>query len=275
MLNLPWTDATFVALDLETTGKYPLAAEICEFAAVKYGGGKIQDRFQTLIRPQRGMSAESIAIHNITPEMVKNSPTIEQIIDTIHGFINGCSVIAHHAPFDLGFLTYEFEKARLDLPTEPVFCTSLLSQKVVPETHDHRLRTLVAYFDIATQPNHRATDDADACLAVALKCFARVAPAALVQDLIVAQGIELKWSQYSIEALKERDAYRCLLSAIDSAVEVEMDYGGGSNPGRPRKIWPIGLVRNPDGDFVVAKDEPEGRPKRFYLEKISAARIVG
>jgi DNA polymerase-3 subunit epsilon len=269
MLHLPWTSASFVALDLETTGKYPLAAEICEIAAVKYQAGQVQERFASLVRPHRPMSAESIAIHNITPEMLKNSPAVEQIIDTFYRFISGSYVIAHHAPFDLGFLAIEFEKAHLPLPSESVFCTSLLSQQVVPETHDHRLRTLVSYFEVETQPDHRAANDAEACLAVALKCFERVGSQASVHDLIKAQAVPLTWSQYSIEDLKNRDTYRRLITAIEKGSEVAMEYGGGSSPGKSRQIWPIGLVRNPEGDFLVARDEIEGRPKRFYLDKIS------
>ena len=46
-----WKEATFVAFDTETTGRYPLVAELVEIAAVKWKGGVIVDKYQTFARP--------------------------------------------------------------------------------------------------------------------------------------------------------------------------------------------------------------------------------
>ena len=103
-----WPEATFIAIDLETTGKYPLDAEICEMAAVKWQGGRVVEEFQTLVKPTQRTSEEVIRIHNITNEMVENAPRIEEKIGEFHRFISSGYVLAHHAPFDLGFLAIEF-----------------------------------------------------------------------------------------------------------------------------------------------------------------------
>src|SRR5262249_33181247 len=110
--NVPWSQATFIAIDLETTGKYPLDAEICEMAAVKWQNGAVVDVFQSLIRPCTPMSQEVIAIHNITNEMVATAPLMAEKIFDFHRFIGDGFLLAHHAPFDLGFLSWEFERAR-------------------------------------------------------------------------------------------------------------------------------------------------------------------
>src|SRR5690242_6187174 len=104
-------ELNLIALDIETTGQYPFAAEICELAAVKWSKGQIVDQFQTLIRPNQLMGDFVISIHNITNEMVSTAPAIEEKIAEFHAFIADGICIAHHAPFDLGFITVDLERA--------------------------------------------------------------------------------------------------------------------------------------------------------------------
>src|ERR1044072_3512340 len=104
ILQSLWCESTLIAIDLETTGKYPLDAEICEMAAVKWRNGQIIDSFQSLIRPTSAMPQEVLAIHNITNEMVETAPTLSEKISEFHRFISEGWILAHHAPFDMGFL---------------------------------------------------------------------------------------------------------------------------------------------------------------------------
>jgi DNA polymerase III subunit epsilon len=56
----PWRDLTFVGFDTETSGKYPIESEICEIAAVKWRGGQIVERFESLIKPSKPMGWSSM-----------------------------------------------------------------------------------------------------------------------------------------------------------------------------------------------------------------------
>lgn len=261
---------TFVAFDLEATGKYPLDGEICELGAVKYQNNKIIDKFQTLIKPTKQMSEEVIKIHNITNEMVANAPAIEEKIGEFYKFLDGAYGIAHHAPFDMGFLMVEFEKVGFKGPSKPAFCTSLLARKMIPESHNHRLKTLVDYLQIPLKQAHRALDDAEACLGVALKCFDR-ANNAPTEQLLNLQGGGLEWSRYSIQALEQQEPLRKFIEAIRNNNEpVLLTYSSGSRPGQPREVKPIGLVRNPEGDFAVAIEAGDTKTKRYFLKEILA-----
>ncbi len=277
-ITTPWRDATFIAIDLETTGKYPLDAEICEMAAVKWRGGQIVDTFQTLIQPIQRMSTEVIAIHNISNEMVANSPRLSEQLEGFHKFIADGFVVAHHAPFDLGFLTWEFENANLLLPSNSVFCTSLLSRAMNFNVPNHRLATLASHFSIEAGHAHRALDDAKTCLAVALKYFEKLGDEAKISDLIRIQGVDIKWSRFSIAELTERDAMRSLVRALKDKREVSLTYMGGSRPGQPRRVFPLGLVRSLDNDFLVAteghRDDDDIKPKRYFLHQVSAVQIL-
>lgn len=278
MLKALWCDSTLIAIDLETTGKYPLDAEICEMAAIKWRGGEIVETFQTLIRPRIRMSDEVIAIHNITNEMCETAPWLEHKLEEFHRFIGDGVVIAHHAPFDLGFLSWEFEKARLPLPTYPAFCTSLLSRAINFDVPNHRLATLARHFNIEAGAAHRALDDARTCLHVALRYLEKLGREAKVSDVIGVQVTELPWSRFSIDALTERDHLRTLVRALRDRREVIITYEGGSRPGEARKVFPQGLVRNPDADFLVAtegnNDGDDVKPKRYFLDKVSSVHFA-
>jgi DNA polymerase-3 subunit epsilon len=267
-----WRDLTLIAFDTETSGKYPLSAEICEIAAVKWRGGEIVETFETLIKPSRPMGAEVIAIHGITNEMVESAPAITERIGDFHRFISGAVVVAHHSPFDLGFVAHEFEKAKLPLPAEPALCSSLLSRKLFPESHNHRLQTLIQFFKLPQGTAHRALDDTKACLDVALRCLEKAGD--LLQRAFDAQGGAITWQRFSMRDIAAREAVRVLMDAIRDQRRVSMVYLSGSSPGSARIVQPEGLVRSLDGDFLVAYDEKDQRSKRFFVDKISEASVV-
>jgi len=277
-LKKTWCESTFVAIDLETTGKYPLDAEICEMAAVKWQNGQIVDTYQTLLKPCLRMSDAVIAIHNISNEMVENAPLLEHKLAEFHKFISDGFILAHHAPFDLGFLAWEFEKARLLLPSNPAFCTSLLSRAINADVPNHRLATLATHFGIEAGSAHRALDDAKTCLAVALRYFERLGPEAKLSDIFGIQNVHLPWSRFSVDALTEREHFRTMVRALRDKREIIIVYESGSRPGEPRKVFPMGLVRNPDGDYLVATEgNNEGddvKPKRYFLEHVSAVQMA-
>lgn len=270
----PWKDLTLVGFDTETTGKYPLDAEICEIAAVKWRGGQIVDRFESLIHPSRPMGAEVIAIHGITNEMVESAPRMSEKIQGFHSFIQDSVLVAHHAPFDLGFIAVEFEKSGLSLPESPVLCSSLLARRLFPESENHRLQTLIGFFGLARGTAHRALDDAQACLEVALRCLEKTGSESPLTKALEVQGGALTWERFSMKALDKEPIAKVLIQAIRDQGVVEMAYAAGSKPGEKRRVHPMGLVRSLDGDFVVAYAEKDQRSKRYMLEKIQSAERV-
>lgn len=268
-----WREATWVSFDTETSGQYPLTAEICEIAAVKWRGDQIVDVFQSLVATSKPMSDEVIAIHHITNEMLIGAPLMDSVIRKFHHFVGDSYLVAHHAPFDLGFLAPEFERARLAFPKNPVLCSSLLSRKAFPESHNHKLQTLIQFFDLPQGQAHRALDDAKACLEVALRVFERVGHDSTIEDLLKYQQASLRWGDYSVADIKGHPVYSELIKALETQSMVQIVYTGGSRPGQPRTVLPLGLVRNPKDDYLVAKEELDKIPKRYFLNKITAARL--
>jgi DNA polymerase-3 subunit epsilon len=260
-----------VAFDTETSGAYPVGYEICEIAGVKWKDGQIVEEFQTLVKPTRPMSDFVIGIHGITNEMVESAPTIEEVTPKFYRFLQGAVAVAHHAPFDLGFMSFEFEKQGLPLPKDPALCSSLISRKLFPESKNHKLQTLVEFFDLHKGTAHRALDDAKACLSVILKCFEKFGQEKTYEEILKLQQSNLDWQRYSIHFLEEQQRFQAIVLAIKNRRNLEISYRTGSDK---REVKPIGLVRNPDGDYLVAFEGYEKQHKRYYLDKIVDAHVL-
>lgn len=270
-LNLPLKDMTVVAFDTETSGAYPLDSEICEIAAVKWQAGKVIDTFQTLVKPTKAMSDFIIGIHGITNEMVDDAPSIGDVVPKFHQFIQDSVVLAHHAAFDLGFVAYEFEKKGLSFPKIPALCSSLLSRKLFPESKNHKLQTLIEFFQLKKGQAHRAMDDAVACLEVGLRCFEKFGWDKTFGEILAYQVSKLEWDNFSIFKLQDNEVYNAIVNALIKDLDLEMSYRAA---GDRRRVRPVGLVRNPDGDYMVAYEGADQQSKRFYLGKIVAAKPV-
>jgi DNA polymerase-3 subunit epsilon len=273
-----WRDATLIGFDTETSGSYPLAAEICEIAAVKWRGGQIIDRFQSLVAVKRPIPPNVIAIHNITNEMLKDAPQLNQAIRDFYNFIGDGYLVAHHAPFDLGFIAPAIENLKLPLPKNLVFCSSLLARKAFPESVNHKLQTLIQFFKLPQGQAHRALDDAEACLSVGIKVFEKLEKqmgVVTIESALKYQAAVLDWQSYSVMQLRSHNVYGRLVEALEQQIPVQIVYSGGSRPGQARTVLPLGLVRNPLDDYLVAREEGQldEVPKRYFLNKITAARL--
>ncbi len=272
-LDLPLNEYTYVAFDTETSGAYPIGHDIVEFGAVKWYQGQEVDRLQFLLKPRELMTDFIIGIHGITNEMVANAPSIGDKILEIHEFLKGAVVMAHHAPFDMGFLSVDFEHARLPLPSEPALCTSLLSRKWIGGVENHKLQTLVKHLGIDGGQAHRAYDDAKACLQVGLECFKLMGSEKTLADAIASQGKSLMWKDYGL-LHAGTVSLKTMINAIHSKKDVEMVYKGGSQKGEIRRVTPIGIVRNPDGDYLMAFCHRDKTNKRYYLNRIADIETV-
>jgi len=262
-------------LDLETSGKYPIDSQICEIAAVKWLNGEEVDSYQTLVKPDEPMSDFVIGIHNISNEMVADAPKIFEVLPEFRKFIEGSVCVAHHAPFDLGFLSYDFEKYNISLPKMPAICTSLLGIARITDSPNHRLQTLMKHFGIDPGSAHRALDDARSCASVLFKCLETFNESpVLLSHVTTAQGSNLLWDNFSMNELRKNTAYNNLISAVEKKIEVDMVYMGGSKPGQFRRIKPISVVRNPLGDFLVANDLKSPKNKRYFVSKITEVKLV-
>jgi DNA polymerase III subunit epsilon len=175
-LGTPLIATTFVVVDLETTGGSPEANAITEVGAVKVRGGEVLGEFQTLVRPAMSIPPFVAVLTGITDAMVASAPPVEAVLPTFLEFARGSVLVAHNAPFDVGFLKAACDSTGRVWPTLQVLDTARLARRVLArdEAHDCRLATLARLFRASTMPTHRALDDARATVDVLHGLFERL-----------------------------------------------------------------------------------------------------
>ena len=175
-------DTTFVIVDLETTGgRAKTAADgsfdaITEIGAVKVRGGEVIGEFATLVDPQRSIPPQIVELTGITTAMLRDAPTIAAVLPMFLEFARGAVLVAHNAGFDVGFLRAAAQRCGIPWSRPPVLCTVKLARRVLSreEAPSVRLSALARLLGSATEPTHRALDDARATVDVLHALIERV-----------------------------------------------------------------------------------------------------
>ena len=166
-LDQPLRATTFVVVDLETTGSQSTDA-ITEIGAVKVRAGEVIGEFATLVDPGGPIAPFVSVLTGITDQMVAQAPRISAVLPSFLEFIRGSVLVAHNAPFDVGFLKAACQQNSHSWPKPPVVDTALLARRVLnrDEVPNCKLATLAGFFGAGTTPNHRALADARATVDV-------------------------------------------------------------------------------------------------------------
>lgn len=167
-IHLP--EARLVALDLETTGLSPATDRIVEVAAVSWQNGREDGAFSTLVNPEISIPAAATAVHGITNTMVKDAPTLGEILPAFMEFCQADGVVAHNAKFDIGFLRHACARYDVPLFTSPVIDSIAVARRRLLGVPNFRLETLKQHLGFGRTQSHRALDDARDCLAIYLHC---------------------------------------------------------------------------------------------------------
>src|SRR5580693_4419552 len=113
-------------VDLETTGWSPEAAAITEIGAVRVRGGRRQGEFASLVNPGTPVPPYIEDLTGISDWMLAPAPRVASVLPGLLTFARGCVLVAHHAPFDLGFLRAACDDCGLAWPAFTVLDTVML-----------------------------------------------------------------------------------------------------------------------------------------------------
>jgi DNA polymerase-3 subunit epsilon len=99
-----------IVLDTETTGLEPEHGHrIIEIGAVEMVDRRLTGRdYHVYINPERDIEDGALEVHGLTEEFLSDKPRFAEIADELRAFVEGAELVIHNAPFDLGFLDYEF-----------------------------------------------------------------------------------------------------------------------------------------------------------------------
>ena len=151
----------YAIVDIETTGGYAAANDITEIAVLIHDGEKVVKEFHTLIKPARAIPHYIQVLTGITPDMVANAPTFQEIAPELYELLQPYVFVAHNVNFDYSFLKHHLDAAGYSLKSSKL-CTVRLTRKVFPGLPSYSLGNLCRHFQIPIKARHRAFGDAAA-----------------------------------------------------------------------------------------------------------------
>ncbi|MBO7196692.1 MAG: PolC-type DNA polymerase III [Clostridia bacterium] len=171
--NYPAFDDEMVVFDIETTGLSNRTCKIIEIGAVKIKAGKIIDKFDIFVDPECPIPEEITKLTSITDDDVKGAPKEREALEMFFNFAGEKLLIAHNANFDIGFIRVAAE--RQEIPFNNSYLDTLgLSRYVNPELKNHKLDTIVEYYNIGEFHHHRASDDAEVLAHIFIEMLRRL-----------------------------------------------------------------------------------------------------
>lgn len=130
--------------------------------------------FYTLVKPPEDAFWDPLCsgIHKITPKMVKNAPTLEEVWDSMLDYIGDAILIAHCAKgVERNVILKNAAAHNLVHPRFKMCCSMVLSRRALPGLYSYSLPIVAEFLKISFQ-HHHAGEDAHTCLQVARHCFA-------------------------------------------------------------------------------------------------------
>lgn len=258
---------TFVIVDLETAGGKPSEAGITEIGAVKVRGGEVLGEFRTFCHPGVPIPAFISVLTGITNHHVANAPNVASAVIEFLAFAgfdlpDPPVLVAHNAPFDVGFLKSACEKFEIHWPAPRVVDTVILARKILrkDEVKDRKLATLARFFSAPVSPTHRALDDARATVSVLHGLIERVGNLG-VHDLTGLQN-------FNGPATERRRRKRHLATELPESPGVYIFYDGTDRP-----LY-VGTSKNIRKRVMSYFTAAESRPRMTSMVEL-AQRVQG
>ncbi|WP_290512080.1 DEDD exonuclease domain-containing protein [Aeromicrobium sp.] len=280
-LGRPLSDTTFCVVDLETTGgSAAKGSKITEFGAVKVRGGEVLGEFQTLLNPDEAIPAFITVLTGITNQMVIDAPRIAEVLPSFLEFARGCVLVAHNAPFDIGFLKHFSLELDIVWPSFEVLDTAVLARRILSreEVPNCKLSTLAARFCATTTPNHRALSDARATVDVLHALFERLGPLGVttleeVSTYTSKVKPEQRRKRHLAEHLPEAPGVYLFRDANDAILYVGTSRNLRS---RTRSYFTKAETRTRMGEMVMLAQRIEGIVCATALEaQVRELRLIG
>ncbi|MBW7998235.1 MAG: 3'-5' exonuclease [Candidatus Glassbacteria bacterium] len=165
--------ASYVVIDVETTGFAPPADRVIEIGMVRVEGGRITDSYESLVNPRRPVPGPISSLTGISCSMLESQPTFDQICAEVVGFLGDSVFVAHNAPFDWRFVQNEVVLSRGKKMLNPRLCTRILARRLVPELNRRSLDELALFFNLSFSARHRALGDAEVTARLLLRLLDR------------------------------------------------------------------------------------------------------
>jgi len=205
-------------VDIETTGSHFERDRITEIGIKTFSNDEVVS-WESLVNPQAFIPHNIQKLTGITPQLVSNRPTFDEIAVRLKEELEGKIFVAHNARFDFGFIKASLKRAGLDFRSK-VLCTVKLSRLLFPNQSRHNLDTIIDEHRLNVSARHRALGDADLLLQ-----FWRVCEKSVGKERLLAAVKQLTGSPSAPPHIDQS-----LIDAIPNTAGCYIFYGENKAP---------------------------------------------
>lgn len=195
--DVPWREAAYWCVDLETTGLDPRSARVLAAAAVPVRDGVVRcsELTSTRVRPGRGAVWAGAEAHHLLPDDVRDAPRLVEVLRWLDRCLREGVLVVHGSQVELPLLRRAYRACGLPWPSPAAVDTVRLLQHL-----EHRTRWLGAgpvpleldraraHLGLPPYPRHDAATDAVATAELFVTLAVRLG-ARTVGDLLRWGGV--------------------------------------------------------------------------------------
>lgn len=265
----------FVAFDTETTGLWAGSHRLVEIGAVRFKlDGSVEERFESLINPEKAIPKEAQAVHRITDQMVSSAPRAGAVLPRFLEFCGSNAIlVAHNAPFDVSFLACEMDRASLVRPQLLVLDTIDLIRRTQPGLASYALVKLIQHFRLGDNQDHRALSDAEYVKTLTCLAFEKLGGinslAKLSQTLTICN-----LGQWSYDTIELPDRFGPLQEAIAGGLRIKMHYSKPATEPSWRVVHPLKIYGLTGRAYLNAWCERARQERTFRLDRVLSFEIL-
>ncbi|AZK44487.1 hypothetical protein EEI45_06885 [Erysipelothrix piscisicarius] len=137
----------YTILNVSTTDFDYFYGKIIRIQAKKYRDFNLVSEFDQFINPGESINPYITQNTGITNEMVQDMPLIHTIAPEFLNYIKDDIIVGHNINFDINFLYDSFIDSNINISNDFID-TLRLSRIIVRDLSNHKLNTLVDYFNI-------------------------------------------------------------------------------------------------------------------------------
>jgi DNA polymerase-3 subunit epsilon len=259
-------EAHFAVFDVETTGLSPAYGHrVCEVACLRVCDGVEIDRFESLVDPKRPIASGAFRVNRITPEMLVGAPAFEDVAPSLLSLMEDAVLVAHNAPFDLGFLAAELEIAHLSPPEGLVVDTLSLVRRAYSFARNS-LPSVAEALGLEAGTAHRAMADVRTTHQVLERILVdldRRWGVTTLDQLVDFQGGPIPYPFPTVLPLPPTIA-----EALESQGQVRMRYVDASGQETDRIVRPLRVQERRGHLYLLAHCYRAGALRTFRLDRV-------
>jgi DNA polymerase III epsilon subunit-like protein len=201
--------------------------------------------------------------------MVRGKPTIEHVLPQFIEFLGHHETIllAHNAPFDLGFLAMALTRLRITYPPHYLLDTLDMARRLYPAWPSHNLEYVATRLKVAKRAEHRALSDARLVKDIFLAVLQHVPAVRTITDL-ARFSLPLTFADAPVFAIEPPPGFEVLTTALSERCAITIVYEHGWQRPQPRMITPRLVLEVQGVAYVIAHCHLSGAERTFRLDRI-------